>query len=106
MSGRTEIRITGLKPGEKLHEELLLGEAVSGTEHRKIMRAEEHFLPWGELEKALKLLEQACDDFDHDAIKGFIAGLVEGSDLEVQLGELTPDAQVVAINPSVNPKGQ
>ncbi len=97
--GDIEIKITGLKAGEKLHEELLLGEAVTATEHRKIMRAEEAYLPWTELRGALNTLEQACDAYDYDAIKTFIEGLVEGADLASQLGELRHEAQIVALNP-------
>ena len=97
--GDIEIKITGLKAVEKLHEELLLGEAVTGTEHRTIMRAEEAYLPWTELRGALNTLEQACDAYDYDAIKTFIEGLVEGADLASQLGELRHEAQIVALNP-------
>ncbi|NKB99677.1 MAG: NAD-dependent epimerase/dehydratase family protein [Pseudomonadales bacterium] len=88
--GAIEIEFTGLKPGEKLHEELLVSGDVTGTDHRKIMRAEEHYLPWTDLRGALNTLEQACATFDYSAIKAFIEGLVEGADLETQLEELTP----------------
>ena len=98
--GEIEIHYTGLKPGEKLHEELLVSGNVIGTEHRKIMRAQEHYLPWPELRRALSTLEQACDTFDYDAVKGFIEGLVEGADLEEQLGELKPRAAVVQMRSS------
>lgn len=94
--GDIEIKITGLKPGEKLHEELLVGEAVTGTEHRKIMRAEEHFVPWKELRGALNTLEQACDLYDYEAIKKFIEALLEGADLESQPGDLYSGAEIVA----------
>jgi FlaA1/EpsC-like NDP-sugar epimerase len=97
--GDIAIEITGLQSGEKLHEELLLGEAVTGTEHRKIMRAEEQYLDWKELRGALNTLEQACDNFDYGAIRTFIEGLVEGSDLTSQLSELRPEAQVLILNP-------
>jgi FlaA1/EpsC-like NDP-sugar epimerase len=97
-NGDIEIKITGLKPGEKLHEELLVGDAVTGTDHRKIMRAEESFVAWPELRGALNTLEQACDSYDYDAIKQFIEGLVEGSDLESQLGDLSNSAEIVALN--------
>ena len=95
--GEIEIKITGLNPGEKLHEELLVGEAVTGTDHRKIMRAQEHFVVWPELRAALDTLEQACDAYDYQAIKKFIEGLLEGTDLESQLGALYASAEVVAL---------
>lgn len=98
--GDIAIEITGLKPGEKLHEELLVGEAVSGTEHRKILRAEEAFVPWSELRGALATLEDACDAYDYDAIKAFIEGLVEGADLAAQLGGLYRSAEIIALKPA------
>ena len=97
-AGDMEICITGLKSGEKLYEELLLGEAASGTEHKKILRAREVFVPWSELRGALATLEAACDDFDYDAIKAFIEGLVEGADLAAQLGGLHRSAEIIALN--------
>jgi UDP-N-acetylglucosamine 4,6-dehydratase len=97
--GDIEIAITGLTAGEKLHEELLLGEAVSGTEHRKIMRAEEEYVLWTELRGALNTLEQACDAYDYEAVKSFIEGLVEGADLASALGGLRHQAQIVKLNP-------
>jgi FlaA1/EpsC-like NDP-sugar epimerase len=44
--GDIEIRYTGLRPAEKLFEELLIGKNVSGTDHPMILRAFEHNLPW------------------------------------------------------------
>lgn len=97
--GEIAIEYTGLKPGEKLHEELLVGDAAEGTEHRKILRAEDAYVPWSELRGALNTLEQACDTFDYDAIKTFIERLVEGADLAEQLIELAPNAEVLALPP-------
>ena len=93
--GDIAIEFTGLKPGEKLHEELLSSGNVAGTEHRKIMRAEEGYLPWVELRGALNTLEQACLTYDYAAIKSFIEGLVEGAGLETQLEDLAPLSQNV-----------
>jgi FlaA1/EpsC-like NDP-sugar epimerase len=95
--GDIEIRITGLQSGEKLHEELLIADASSGTEHRKIMRAEERFVPWSELRGALNTLEQACDTFDYEAIKSFIERLVEGADLAGELVDLTHQRPVEVV---------
>ncbi len=96
--GDIEVRFIGLRPGEKLHEELLVGEDVTGTEHVRIMRAEESFVPWPELRVALKTLEQACDRYDFDAIKAFTSGLIEGSDLKSQLGGLVPKTPVLRLS--------
>ena len=98
-NGEIEIQFTGLKPGEKLHEELLVSGDVVGTDHPKIMRAEEGHVPWKELRGALNTLEQACDTFDYEAVKTFIEGLIEGASLEDQLGDLTPRAGVVPLKP-------
>jgi FlaA1/EpsC-like NDP-sugar epimerase len=62
--GDIEIRYTGLRPAEKLYEELLIGNNVAGTEHRSIMRAEEDFLPWDELKPLLDQLWTACQKLD------------------------------------------
>ena len=55
-AGEISIEFTGLRPGEKLYEELLIGDNVSGTEHPMIMRASEEYLPWHELCAVLRRL--------------------------------------------------
>ena len=60
--GDIALEFVGLRPGEKLHEELLIGNDPSPTHHRRIMKAHEHFLPWAELESRLFELEQAIRD--------------------------------------------
>lgn len=67
--GDIEIKCTGLRPGEKLYEELLIGDNVSETDHKRIMTAQEHILPWPELNTLLNSLDDACHDFDHEAIR-------------------------------------
>lgn len=62
--GDIEIEITGLRPGEKLYEELLIGENVEGTEHPLIMRANEEYLAQTELDEALNRLSQCIGDND------------------------------------------
>jgi FlaA1/EpsC-like NDP-sugar epimerase len=62
--GDIEIHYMGLRPAEKLYEELLIGSNVSGTDHRSIMRAEEDFLPWDELRSLLDQLWNACQRLD------------------------------------------
>ena len=62
--GDIEIVYTGLRPAEKLYEELLIGENVAGTEHPMIMRAREHHIPWPQLKELLGELLGALDDFD------------------------------------------
>jgi FlaA1/EpsC-like NDP-sugar epimerase len=62
--GDIEISFTGLRPAEKLFEELLIGSNVSGTEHPMIMRASEPCLPWQQLREILAALLAAIDEFD------------------------------------------
>jgi FlaA1/EpsC-like NDP-sugar epimerase len=56
--GDIEISIVGLRPGEKLYEELLIGDNSMPTEHHKIMKAQEIFMSWVELEAELTLLHE------------------------------------------------
>jgi FlaA1/EpsC-like NDP-sugar epimerase len=63
-NGDIEIQFTGLRPGEKLYEELLIGNNVSGTEHPMIMRAIEHHLPWAQLEPLLLQLDASARNGD------------------------------------------
>jgi len=60
--GDIAIRVTGLRPGEKLYEELLIGEDARPTEHPKIMQAREQALPYDILCQGLTDLQQALDD--------------------------------------------
>ena len=76
--GDIAVEYTGLRPGEKLYEELLIGESVTGTVHPKIMRAEEEFLPWSKLEKLIERLEIACQLADLFAIRGILMEAVDG----------------------------
>ena len=67
--GDIVIEYTGLRPGEKLFEELLIGDDITQTDHRRIMSAHETWLPWGELESILLKLDEACHQFDHEGIR-------------------------------------
>ena len=76
--GDIEIVYTGLRPAEKLFEELLIGKNVTGTDHPMIMRAIEHRLPWAELRVLLEELESALEMFDCDkALDILIRAVVE-----------------------------
>lgn len=67
--GTVEIHYVGLRPGEKLYEELLIGSNVSGTAHPLILRAEEAEFEWPVLKQMLQQLEEACNRFDHNAVR-------------------------------------
>lgn len=68
-NGDIEIQYSGLRPGEKLYEELLIGNTVSGTEHQRIMRAEEKSLSWAETQELLHKLDDCCHKFQCDQVK-------------------------------------
>lgn len=70
--GDIEIKFTGLRPGEKLYEELLIGDNVEGTGHQKIMTASEEKLVWQEMEKLLSELDSCCHNFDAECIKSIL----------------------------------
>ncbi|MBF0265329.1 MAG: polysaccharide biosynthesis protein [Gammaproteobacteria bacterium] len=66
--GDIEIIFTGLRPGEKLYEELLIGDNVSGTEHPRIMRAEEKMLSTQQLEENIRQLIFACQNYELETL--------------------------------------
>jgi len=67
--GDIEIIHTGLRPGEKLFEELLIGEAVSGTRHDRIMTSREPFWEWPQLDAYLQELKRALGASDHMEVR-------------------------------------
>lgn len=78
VNGDVEIEITGLRPGEKLYEELLIGDNPSPTGHARIMKAHEPFVPWASLSKALSALELATRSGETAAIRPFLLEYVQG----------------------------
>lgn len=76
--GDIEIVITGLRPGEKLYEELLIGDNPTPTAHSRIMKAHEQFLDWDELDLQLQALRQGVDASDPLAIKAVLHNCVHG----------------------------
>lgn len=76
--GDIAIEFTGLRPGEKLYEELLIGEDVKPTEHPMIMRAEEDMLPWDELKARLQALLAAVSEDDYALVRVLLRETVHG----------------------------
>jgi FlaA1/EpsC-like NDP-sugar epimerase len=76
--GDIEIKITGLRPGEKLYEELLIGDNPDGTSHPRIMKAREDFLAWTDLSQALNSLEIALNKNDVEVTRLMMEKLVAG----------------------------
>lgn len=83
--GDIGIEYTGLRAGEKLREELMIGESVTGTEHPKILRAEEETLTWERLEPLLVRLERACGEFDLEEIQLVLKEAVDGFDPKAEV---------------------
>ena len=77
-NGEIEIVYTGLRPGEKLYEELLLGANTTGTEHSRILRSGEPFLTADALWRELDTLREAMSRRDLETIKSILSRTVEG----------------------------
>ena len=76
--GDIEIVYTGLRPGEKLYEELLISDNVLSTAHDKIMSAEENVIAWRDLQQLIKQLETACDNSDFQLMRDVFVTSVSG----------------------------
>jgi FlaA1/EpsC-like NDP-sugar epimerase len=76
--GDIEIEVSGLRPGEKLYEELLIGNNPEGTANERIMKAHEAFVDWPELAPLLVELRQSAVRNDEAAIKKTLKQLVDG----------------------------
>lgn len=87
--GDISVEFTGLRPGEKLYEELLIGNNVGKTAHPRIMRAEEDFIKWDQLKEYLTQMSQFC--LSGDAASVFKL-------LQVVVKEFQPTNLQVAIN--------
>lgn len=77
-AGDIEIKVIGLRPGEKLHEELLIGEGLLTTPHSKILRAREASLSELDMAKALQGLRNAMATGDAQAARAVAQAFVEG----------------------------
>ena len=76
--GDISIEITGLRPGEKLFEELLTGDNPKPTPHARIMKANEDYLPWTDLQSKLNALDMALKVNDVSVIRRMMEQLVPG----------------------------
>ncbi|NWL75600.1 hypothetical protein DM872_01865 [Pseudomonas taiwanensis] len=85
-SGDIAIEFTGLRPGEKLYEELLIGDNVSPTDHPMIMRANEEHLPWDAFKRVLAELFAAVEADDYVRVRQLLRETVNG---------YTPEEEIV-----------
>jgi FlaA1/EpsC-like NDP-sugar epimerase len=76
--GDIAITYSGLRPGEKLYEELLIGARTTSTEHPRILRSDEPFLPSAELKRELEVLKASMEARDLAAIQAVLLRTVEG----------------------------
>lgn len=83
--GDIEIQVTGLRPGEKLYEELLIGDNPLPTSHQRIMKAHEEFLPSDELESKLNILNGALESNNVPVIRTLLKELVPGYQPEAEV---------------------
>ncbi len=86
--GDIEISYTGLRPGEKLYEELLIGGNVSDTAHCRIMRAEEEVIPWVDLKSRIDKLTVNMENDDFEEIRGILKDTVSGFVPQSEVGDL------------------
>ncbi|WPE15924.1 nucleoside-diphosphate sugar epimerase/dehydratase [Candidatus Thioglobus autotrophicus] len=86
--GDIEITYTGLRPGEKLYEELLIGDNVSHTDNSLIMRAQEELLTWDELEPILNNLQTAIQDCDQSRLRELLIELVPGFKPQCEISDI------------------
>ncbi|NYZ65561.1 polysaccharide biosynthesis protein [Endozoicomonas sp. SM1973] len=86
--GDIEIQFTGLRPGEKLYEELLIGENDTPTEHSMIMRAHEEMLPWESLAELLSEIEQSLKEYDYTNVRHLLLKAVTGYKPEKNIVDL------------------
>ena len=84
--GDIEIEVIGLRPGEKLYEELLIGDNPVATSHSRVMKANEKFLPWDNLMEHIAALTEAMDKNDIYQIREILKTIVP---------EFTPDLTIV-----------
>lgn len=91
--GDIEIAFSGLRPGEKLYEELLIGSNVSGTSHPRIMRAMENHLSLADYEALMLSLREMARVYDVEGLKTTLAQVVEG---------YVPDMTTMGLMPSAS----
>ncbi len=86
--GEIEILYTGLRPGEKLYEELLIGDNVSDTSHSRILRAEEEVIGWNELNAQIERLQKVLEEDDFIEMRAILKQTVSGFVPQCEVNDL------------------
>ena len=89
--GEIEIKVTGLRPGEKLYEELLIGNNPQPTAHPRVMKASEALLPWPALEGELAALDAAMTAGDMATVRGMLQRLAGYAPTGEETGSLVAE---------------
>lgn len=92
--GDIAIEVTGLRPGEKLYEELLIGDNPVATLHPRILKAHEEFVPWADFRGDLELLKQAVKANDTATLRTLLLKHVSGFTPDTQDSDLVSLASV------------
>ncbi len=100
-NGDMEIQFTGLRPGEKLYEELLIDSQADKTSHPKIYHAHEDCLDWPELTSMLDRLEAACEQRDTTMIQDILETVVQGYKGQVKSANISARPTFKAIGNNV-----
>ncbi|MCS4249288.1 nucleoside-diphosphate sugar epimerase/dehydratase [Pseudomonas sp. BIGb0164] len=103
--GDIQINFSGLRPGEKLYEELLIGDNVAATSHPMIMRASEEFLSWDILKVRLQALLAGVEENDYILVRQILKSTVSGYSPEGEIvdwmhAQRHCDAELSARSPS------
>lgn len=98
--GDIEITVTGLRPGEKLYEELLLGDDPQSTLHPKIQRAQDPFIPWEQLETDLNTLKFLLGHNNVEGILALLQKLVMGFKPSGEISDWVYTEQIQIANSS------
>jgi len=94
--GDIEIKVTGLRPGEKLYEELLIGDNPLATQHPRIMKAHEEFISWKALQPQLDSLRIAAQTGDVQLIRELMRQLVKGYHPDEKISDVVYCEQMTA----------
>jgi len=99
--GDIEITYTGLRPGEKLYEELLIGENVNSTQHDLIMSADEDQLPWSKIESYVEKFEENIDRNEVEKNRSLLMEAVNGFVPQCEISDLVYDRDAKVKNTSL-----